>query len=259
MRQDAWFDRRRRSSAQLTTLSYEFADGSLVPEHFHDADQLVFASKGVMTVRTKHGIWIVPPRRAVWIPANTTHSIIMSGGVSMRTLYFIPKFVRKLPRHCCVINISPLLRELIIHACATPAWSRNVSVQKHLIGLLTEQLRAAGSIPLQLQRPVDTRAVRVADLLLQSPDDSRSLSQICKDCGAGKRTIERLFLDETQMTLGKWRQQARLLHATKLIAGGEKITAAALDAGYNSTSAFISMFKKMLGTTPARYFEETAT
>jgi len=101
--------------------------------------------------------------------------------------------------------------------------------------------------------------VRVADLLLQSPDDSRSLSQICKDCGAGKRTIERLFLDETQMTLGKWRQQARLLHATKLIAGGEKITAAALDAGYNSTSAFISMFKKMLGTTPARYFEETAT
>jgi AraC-like DNA-binding protein len=153
-----------------------------------------------------------------------------------------------------VINISALLRELIVHACNTPAWSyKNVS-QSHLIGLLMEQLEAADFTALQLPRPIDDRARRVADVVLQSPGDPRSLSQICRDCGAGKRTIERLFIDETRMTLGRWRQQARLLHATKLIAGGEKITAAALDAGYNSTSAFISTFKKTLGSTPARYF-----
>ena len=255
MRQHVWFDARGSASAQLTTLRYEYADGYRVPEHFHDTDQVVFASKGVMTVRTKQGIWVVPPRRAVWIPARTTHSITMSGPVSMRTLYFAPKFVRKLPRHCCVINVSSLLRELILHACEAKAWTQKTPVQRNLIGILTEQLEAAGSTPLQLPRPVDARALRVAEMLLKSPGDSRSLAEVCRHCGASKRTLERLFLDETQLTLGKWRQQARLLHAIKLIATGEKVTTAALDAGYNSPSAFITMFKKLLGATPARYFD----
>ena len=142
MRQHVWFDARGSASAQLTTLCYEYSDGYRVPEHFHDTDQVVFASRGVMTVRTKQGIWVVPPRRAVWIPSRTTHSITMSGPVSMRTLYFAPKFVRKLPRHCCVINVSSLLRELILHACQAKTWTRKIPVQRNLIGILTEQLEA---------------------------------------------------------------------------------------------------------------------
>ena len=66
--------------------------------------------------------------------------------------------------------------------------------------------------------------------------------------------MQRLFLAETNMTFGKWRQQVRLLHAMRLLAGGEKVMSAALDSGYSSTSAFIAMFKKQLGTTPHRYF-----
>ncbi len=81
---------------------------------------MIFASKGVMTVRTRQGIWVVPPLRAVWIPAGTPHSVAMSGAVSMRTLYFLPRLVRALPKKCFVMNVSPLLRELIIHACRFP-------------------------------------------------------------------------------------------------------------------------------------------
>src|SRR5215471_12350872 len=101
-RQEPWFDKRSHTSAPLTTLCYDFPDGYRVPEHFHDADQLVFASTGVMTIRTQEGFWIVPPQRAVWIPSKVVHSITMSGPVSMRTLYFAPKFIRALPRQCSV-------------------------------------------------------------------------------------------------------------------------------------------------------------
>jgi AraC-like DNA-binding protein len=57
------------------------------------------------------------------------------------------------------------------------------------------------------------------------------------------------------MTFGKWRQQLRLLRAVELIANGEKVISAALDAGYANPSAFTAMFRRQLGMTPSQYFE----
>jgi AraC-like DNA-binding protein/quercetin dioxygenase-like cupin family protein len=249
-------DRNGRPCAQVATLSYEFRDpGHIIPEHFHPEDQLVFASKGVMTVRTKQGLWVVPPLRAVWIPAGTPHSVAMSGPVSMRTLYLLPRLVRTLPQKCFVMNVSSLLRELILHACRFPKLNKTVPVQRRIMEIIVDQLEAAHSIPLQLPHPTDSRAMRVAQRLLAGPGEQWTLETLCEDCGASKRTIERLFLAETGLTFTRWRQQLRLLHAMQLLASGEKVSGAALDAGYSSPSAFISMFKRQLGTTPIRYFE----
>jgi len=101
-----------RPAPDATSLSYEFNSGHVIPDHFHPEDQLVFASKGVMTVRTKEGTWVVPPLRAVWIPSGVPHSIRISGSASMRTIYFRSGMIRKPGRRCAVINVSPLLREL---------------------------------------------------------------------------------------------------------------------------------------------------
>jgi AraC-like DNA-binding protein len=247
-------DRKGRLLAQVASVSHDFDGGKSIPTHYHPEDQLAFASKGVMTVRTKQGIWVVPPLRAVWIPAGTPHSIAMSGPVSLRTLYFLPRMVRGLPAKCFVMNVSPLLSELIVHACKFPRLNKKVPMQRRIIGIVVDQLEAARSIPLQLPHPSDARAMRIVLALLAEPGEQRTLERLCKDCGASKRTIERLFLAETKMTFGKWRQQLRLLHALEQIASGEKVTGAALDAGYSSPSAFISMFRKQLGTTPTRYF-----
>jgi len=249
------FDGRGRSLGDVASVSYDFKDGHVIPEHFHPEDQLVFASKGVMTVRTKQGVWVVPPLRAVWIPAKTPHSVAMSGAVSMRTLYFLPKLGRGLPKRCFVMNVSPLLRELILHACNFKRLSKKAPAQRRLIEIVVDQLQAVDFIPLQLPHPADSRAMRVVDVLSANPADGRTLEKLCKDCGASKRTVERVFMRDTNMTFGKWRQQLRLLRSMQLLASGEKVTAAALDAGYNSTSAFIAMFRKQLGTTPTRYLD----
>jgi AraC-like DNA-binding protein len=239
--------------AQLTTLAWDYGDGENVSDHFHDEDQLVFASKGVMTVRTKNAVWIVPPQRAVWIPGPVVHSIRMSGAVSMRTLYFARKFIKALPRECFVMNVSPLLRELIVHACSSRAHSVRKPREKRLIEMIVDQLDLRDQIPLQLPLPADERAKRVADVLIANPGDERVLDDLCRECGAAKRTVERLFLDETHMTIGKWRQQLRMLHSIQMLAAGEKVINVALDAGYNSPSAFISAFRKVMGTTPSHY------
>ncbi|MBZ5552046.1 MAG: helix-turn-helix transcriptional regulator [Acidobacteriia bacterium] len=254
-RQGAFFDRRGHPSARVTTLTYDFPDGYVIPRHYHDRDQLVYASQGVMTVRTEEGTWVVPTQRAVWIPARIPHGITMSGAVSMRTLYLKPSLVQALPRSCCVVNVTLLLRELILHACKFPRLNSKVPLQAHLLDFLVDQLETVRAIPLQLPSPRDSRAVRVAQALLNDPGDQRPLEELCKTAGASKRTVERLFQLETSMSFGKWRQQLRLMHAMRLLAGGENITTAALEAGYSTPSAFISMFKRMLGASPHRYFK----
>jgi len=257
-RQGAIYDRLGHRQSQITTLTHDYPAGHLVPLHFHDRDQLVFASRGVMTVRTGVGAWVVPTQRAVWIPASVPHTITMSGAVAMRTLYFKTRLARALPRDCCVVNVSALLKELILCACAYPTLNNTIRAQRHWIDVIVDQLEAIPLVPLQLPNPRDQRALRVAEILLGDPSDRRPLTHICKLAGASKRTIERLFQNDVGMTCGKWRQQLRLMQAMRLLAEGAKVTHAALESGYSTPSAFISMFRKTLGTTPTMYFKPAA-
>jgi AraC-like DNA-binding protein len=214
----------------------------------------VYASRGVMTVRTDDGTWVVPTHRAVWIPARTRHTITASGTVAMRTLYLQTGLVETLRPVCCVVNVSPLLRELILQACRTKSLQRSAPRQRHLIDVIVDQLEVIQMVPLQLPHVSDVRARRVAQMLEEDPSDARILAQLCKGSGAGKRTVERIFQRELGISFGRWRQQLRLMQAVRLLAEGMKVTHAAMEAGYSSPSAFISTFKKALGTTPARYF-----
>lgn len=238
----------------MASVSADLPHGHVIPEHSHPEDQLLFASKGVMTLWTKQGLWVVPPMRAVWIPADTPHSVRMSGRVSMRTLYFLPRLSRAFAARCVVMNVSPLLKELILHACKFPRLTKKVTTEKRIVEIILDQLKSVECVPLQLPQPSDSRAIRVARSLLANPADPRTLEGMCRDCGASKRTVQRLFLKDTAMTFTKWRQQLRLLHAMQLLGSGETVTTAALESGYNSTSAFVSMFRKQLGATPARYW-----
>ncbi len=240
----------------VTALAYDLPHGHNIPEHLHPEDQLVYASRGVMRVLTPMGTWVVPPQRAVWIPARTPHSIVISGAVSMRTIYLRARMANVLPRTCCVVNVSPLLQQLILHLCTRKKLTRRSRVQAHLIDVLIDQLQTVQTVPLQLPAPRDIRAARVADALQQKPGSGLPLATICKQAGASRRTIERIFWEETRLSLGRWRQQLRLLRSLELLAYGHKIEHAALEAGYSTPSSFIAMFRKALGTTPRRYFDD---
>ena len=257
-RRAAIFDRTGDSRSPIATLSRDYPAGHVIPSHFHNRDQLVYATRGVMTVRTSHGAWIVPTHRAVWIPAAIPHTITMSGTVAMRTVYLRARLARALPRTCSVVNVPPLLRELILYACTVPGLRNTVRRQRHLMRVILDQLEIIQTVPLQLPTPSEPRALRVAEVLFADPSDRRPLMQICKAAGASKRTVERVFQKDAGMTFGKWRQQLRLMRAMRLLAEGAKVTHAALESGYSTPSAFISMFRKALGTTPALYFRADA-
>jgi len=241
----------------IRSHAFGSATAGKTPKHSHDWHQLVYATRGVLTVNTTAGSWVVPSRRAVWVPALIEHEVEMLGPCSVRTLYIRTGLSSALPIDCCVVNVSPLLRELILRTLEIGMLNREVPAHKHLIDIILDQFHTLPTVALNLPMPTDARALRVAEIVRQNPGDAKSLDHLVRKIGASKRTIERLFQSETEMTFGKWRQQFRMLHALRLLAAGESVTMAALEVGYDSTSAFISAFKSAVGTTPGRYYAET--
>jgi len=171
----------------------------------------------------------VPPHRAVWVPAGVEHSEQMFAPVSVRTLYLAPRLAAALPRGCGTVNVSRLLRELILHVTRLGALDRTVPAQSRLIGVLLDQMTTLSAVPLQLPLPRDARALRFASLLQRTPADDRTVVALARQAGASRRTIERLFVAETGMTVAEWRRRLRLLHAVRLLAEGEPVTRAQLE------------------------------
>lgn len=241
-------------TAPLIGYPTDFPAGHVIGRHRHASAQLVYAASGVMSVVTDQGRWVVPPQRAVWVPPCVPHSIRMAGPVEMRTLYLDPTLLADPPRTCCVIQVSPLLRELVLRAMRIAGPYADSSREARLVRVLVDELETARVAPLHLPMPRDPRLARVARALLDDPADGRTLAAWTRAAGASGRTLQRRFRTETGLSFGQWRQQVRLLRALERLAAGASVTEVAFDLGYDSPSAFVTMFRRALGTTPGRYF-----
>ena len=231
--------------------------GDILPFHSHRRAQLVYASNGVMAVTTQMASYVVPPQRAVWMPGGVEHQIDARSAVTMRTLYIEPQAATGLPGEVCVLQVAPLLGELIVEAVTAGLGNDSDGPEARIMSVILDQICSQPVASLALPIPSDPRLGRLVRSLISNPADSRSLGEWAIEVGASKRTLVRLFPAQTGMTFHGWRQQRRLLRALELLATGETVTSIALEVGYNSTSAFIAMFRRCLGTTPMRYLNIT--
>ena len=183
----------------------------------------------------------------------------MTGHVDMRTVYVRPDYQPRTLPTCTVVNVTALLRELIVRIVDFRGAYDARSPHARIVRVFFDEIRAAEQVPLHLPLPSDHRLQRITTALRENPGDQRTLSQWSSVAGGSERTLARLFTAETRMTFGQWRQQARLLRALEALAQGEAVTTVALDLGYDSPSAFIAMFRRALGVSPGRYYDQRAS
>jgi AraC-like DNA-binding protein/quercetin dioxygenase-like cupin family protein len=234
-------------------LAVTYRDGHWLDEHTHPWGQLVYGASGVMLVTTPQAAWLAPPTRAIWVPGGVPHRIDMRGTVAMRTLYLAPAGEDPRLQACRAIEVAPLLRELILHIVGLGMLDTERAEHARMEGLLVDLLAEAQTVPLQLPQPRDARAQAFARRILADPGAETTLAELARGSGASLRTLQRLFLLETGLSLEAWRSRARMQQAVVALSNGASVTAAALDAGYQSPSAFIAAFKRVFGVTPARY------
>jgi len=244
------------ASAPVTGRATDFPNGWNIAPHAHAKHQLIYAVRGVMVVQAQAGRWVVPPTRAIWMVAGMTHEIRCIGEVHMRSLLVAPSAAPKLLDVTQAVGISPLLRELIRAAMEVQQPYVPATRDGRVMRLILDELRALPVLPLHLQMPSDPRLLQICNLLRQRLDDPSTMTDWARRLKVDVKTIQRLFVKETGMTFGQWRQQARLLRALELLATGRKVIEVALALGYESPSAFATMFRKQFDQTPSQFFAE---
>lgn len=240
----------------IAVMAKSVGDKHTTGWHRHTRGQLVFASSGVMVVKTHEGTWVIPPQRAVWVPGGIEHETRTIGAVEMRTVYVSPRAARTLSEHCCVVNVSELLRALILRASALPLAYSHAGRDGRVMQMILDEIELSKTLPLHLPTPRHQRLAQLCSMIAGRTNATQALGDLAKKVGMSKRTAERLFVRETGMTFSRWRQQARLLTALTELASGHSVKQVAFRSGYKSQSAFSSMFRSTFGTTPRRYFTD---
>jgi AraC-like DNA-binding protein/quercetin dioxygenase-like cupin family protein len=251
MSQDGHLERVPRDRA-LEVVVFEMDSGACFDAHVHEEHQLAWASVGVLTVDCGEETWVLPPTRALWIPAGVRHETKSATAAIMRSAYVNPDrspftFHRPTP-----IGASRLLAELISYLADTPL---KPEARSRAELMLFDVLTPVSSSAIELRMPSDERALDVARAIVADPADGRDLADWGNLVGASARTLARAFSD-TGVTFGRWRTLARLQAAAPDLAAGVPVSRVAARVGYTTTSAFIAAFRRETGSTPRRYFSD---
>ena len=244
---DPWPD----TPGSVIACTFPMPPGVVFDWHTHDDHQLAWASSGVLTVRAEATAWVLPPTRALWIPAGLRHETLAVGAATMRSLYLRPDLSPVSWPGPVPVTVTPLLAELVGYLAGDSLASGPRERAEALVGDL---LQPVPMTAIEFRMPDDERAAQVAAELLADPADGRTLDEWGKQVGASGRTLARAFLDGTGITFGQWRRLARLQAALPQLATGTAVGTVARRVGYETPSAFVAAFRKETGVTPAAYF-----
>ena len=230
----------------------DYPAGLSTGQHTHPRAQLLYAVSGVMRITTPEAAYLVPPSTALFLPADVPHAIRMDGPVAMRALFLREEAATRAGTGTAVIAVSPLLREVILAACAEPLHWDLGGRGHHLAELTLNEIARATALPLYLSMPRDDRLRRAVTALLARPDDASSLEDLAAVSGASVRTLARLFRAETGLSFRQWRQQARMAEALSALTSRASPARAEAIAGYASQPAFGAAFRSLFGLTPGQ-------
>jgi AraC-like DNA-binding protein len=242
----------------VAALADEYPPNTYDPPHSHKRGQLVYAISGVLVCTTPEATYIVPPQRALWVPSGMVHDARTRGHVSLRSLYLDDSVGASLPRTCRVIEVTSLLRELIVEATRIPVEYDLGSRDGRVMALIVDEIQAAPSASLHVPMPSHPQLLHICQTILRDPAQKDVLDDWAEAAGMGRRTFTRLFRRETGLSFATWRQNVRLMEAISRLATGHSITTVAYDVGYNSPSAFTAMFRRAFGVPPTQYIVDSS-
>lgn len=226
------------------------------PEHHHAWGELVYSFSGVMEVKLADRHYLAPPQYAIWLPPFVQHTGLNRYETSFCSLYIAEALCHRLPQSTCAVAVSPLVHAMLEHLRDHPPAEPRSEEEERLLRVLVDQLAGANCMGSYLPTSDDPVLGPVLRMLEAQPGDTRSLPELAREANTTERTLMRRCQRDLGMPFAEWRQRLRVVKAMPLLEAGRTVESVALDLGYGSASAFIVMFRRMLGVTPDEFRRE---
>jgi len=224
-----------------------------VPRHAHRRTQLLCVFSGVVLVETERGRFMIPPGHALLIPPQFPHAVEMLSDVAMKSIYVTPTKDKLVNDRPLVLEVTDLARSLLIEAIRLQAEMVENRKAELVQTLLIEEILELEQRPLGLPFPTDRRLASLCRDFVAAPSPNARLDHWAERLAMSRRTFTRFFREQTGISFVTWRQQASVFACLPRLAEGVAVTEVALEAGYENASAFTTMFRRVLGTTPRSY------
>ena len=227
--------------------------------HAHDAAQLFHVVKGSLAIDTEFGTFFAPPERAVWLPPRVAHQTRYLTDTELRYVYVQYEHARDLPQTPQVIQVTTLLRALILEFMSYPRSETEEGPAARISAVILDQLKMLPAAPLQLPMPQEKRLRDLCEGVVRCPAHIPTLAEAADRCATSVRSFERRMKSETGLSYRTWCRQVKLFRALELLAAGRSVSDVSHKLGYEGPSAFVATFKKAFGVTPGRYFSSEGT
>ncbi|MEV0388054.1 helix-turn-helix transcriptional regulator [Nonomuraea sp. NPDC050643] len=243
------------SAGVIVVGRFPLESGQWISPHSHTHHQLAWTRSGVLSVAVDDAYWILPPTRALWLPAGVVHRTGATRDAILCSLYLDPERCALDWTEPTAVGVDGLLAHLIAYL-AREDLADDARLRAEAVVL--DLLRPLPALPIDVPPPVDDRVRAVADALLDNPADPRGLDAHARAIGVSRRTLTRLFVRDTGMSFDRWRTHMRLRAALPLLAEGRPVAQVAHTVGYATPSAFLAAFRRTVGTSPGRYLNGDA-
>lgn len=241
-----------RRAANVIGMSLD--SGDLETEfHSYAESQLLLPVRGEVTCEGADALWIVPPQSALWVPGGMNHRIRGCAPLEGYRVFIEPRARQSLPRECCVVSVSTLFREVMFRLASRPAPDDADERDARLVGVLLDELAAAKVENHRLPMPTEPRLRHLAEASVARPAEASTADTWARRIGVGQRMLNRLLVKETGLSFDRWRRRLHVTVAIQRMARGASAQQVAIELGYRSQSSFGTVFRKALGTSPARY------
>lgn len=244
-------------SRPIVSSAHQMSAMVQVIKHNHKCGQLLYASRGVVQIITNDGRYILPAGQALWLPPFVEHQVLCCYGANFYNLHINPPYCDPLGTRVYAFNVQSLLKELILNLCEWPTDYEMTAQRQRLFDVLLDLLIVAPNTGMFMSSINDKRLSPIIEAFSANPCDKRTLEEWACVVGASSRTLNRLFNQYFGFGFSKWKQKFKIIQSLDLLNDDFSTQAIASTLGYESSSAFISAFKKYLGCSPGVYKKNT--